>query len=181
MDAGSPISDPDNNSCQPHEGDRKQGLTLPGSSATSSVNPNLFVDNSQIVEVVALLSWGRFSYARARPRSCVPHPPKMPDLGRGRHYPKHIVAVGGRKSVLRSKILTKQMFACSSPAGLAASIVTTDRTKKKGTGTMAGPPKACLAFRNNRWRRRRFALAVRCSVGLCRGRDAKESHRRCRQ
>jgi hypothetical protein len=52
--------------------------------------------------------------------------------------------------------------------------------KKKGTGTMAGPPIA-LAFGNNRRRGRRFALAVRCSVGLCRGRDAKESYRRCRQ
>jgi hypothetical protein len=29
--------------------------------------------------------------------------------------------------------------------------------------------------------RRGFALAVRYSVGLCRGRDAKESHRRRRQ
>ena len=66
-------------------------------------------------------------------------------------------------------------------AGLAVSIVTTDRPKKKGTGTKAGPPKARLTFRNNRWRGRRFALAVRCSVGLCRGRDAKESHGRCRQ
>jgi hypothetical protein len=53
---------------------------------------------------------------------------------------------------------------------------------KKGTGTMAGPPQLpALAFRNNRRRRRSFAFAVRCSVGLCRGRDAKESKRRCRQ
>src|SRR5262249_31290692 len=52
--------------------------------------------------------------------------------------------------------------------------------KTKGTDTMAGPPVA-LAFRNNRRRRRGFALAVRYSVGLCRGRDAKESHHRCSQ
>jgi hypothetical protein len=37
-------------------------------------------------------------------------------------------------------------------------------------------------FGNNRWRRRGFALAVvRSTVSLCRGRDAKESHRQCRQ
>jgi hypothetical protein len=43
------------------------------------------------------------------------------------------------------------------------------------------PQSLALAFRNNRWRRWGFALAVRCSVGLCGGRDAKESQRRCRQ
>jgi len=54
--------------------------------------------------------------------------------------------------------------------------------QKKGTGTMAGPPEARLAFGNNRRRRRSFALAVRCSVGLCVSpSDAKESQRRCRQ
>ena len=54
--------------------------------------------------------------------------------------------------------------------------------QKKGTGTMAGPPEARLAFGNNRRRRRSLALAVRCSVGLCVSpSDAKESQRRCRQ
>ena len=37
-----------------------------------------------------------------------------------------------------------------------------------------------LAFGNNRWRRRGFALAVRRSV-LCEGRDAKKRHRCCSQ
>lgn len=41
---------------------------------------------------------------------------------------------------------------------------------------------ACSALGNNRRRWRGFALAVvRSAVGLCRGRDAKESHRYCRQ
>jgi len=42
------------------------------------------------------------------------------------------------------------------------------------------PLSFALAFGNNRWRRRGFALAVRRSV-LCEGRDAKERHRRCGQ
>ena len=33
----------------------------------------------KLLKVVALLSWGRFSYARARPQFSVPHPPKMLD------------------------------------------------------------------------------------------------------
>jgi hypothetical protein len=86
----------------------------------------------------------------------------------------------GAEVAKRQKRSNSAEFSAYDLAGLAASIVTTDRPKKKGTGTMAGPPIA-LAFGNNRRRGRRFALAVRCSVGLCRGRDAKESHRRCRQ
>src|SRR5215469_2052950 len=42
------------------------------------------------------------------------------------------------------------------------------------------PQSPALAFRNNRRRRRSFALAVRC-VGLCGGRDTEERQRRCRQ
>src|SRR6516225_9588888 len=58
-------------------------------------------------------------------------------------------------------------------------------SKKKGTGTMAGPPtrsSLSLAFRNN-WRRRRgFALAVRIASVLRIARsDAEESQRRCSQ
>jgi hypothetical protein len=55
----------------------------------------------------------------------------------------------------------------------------TEPQKDKGTGTMAGPPHSLdlSAFGNNR--RGSFALAD--SVGLCRGRDAKERQRRCRQ
>lgn len=51
-------------------------------------------------------------------------------------------------------------------------------SKEKGTGTMAGPFHLLSAFGNDR-RRRGFALAD--TVRLCRGRNAKESQRRCRQ
>ena len=55
-----------------------------------------------------------------------------------------------------------------------------DLSKKKGSGTMAGPPLA-LAFRNN-WRRRGFALAVWIASVLRIARsDAEESQRRCSQ
>jgi len=57
-------------------------------------------------------------------------------------------------------------------------------SKKKGTGTMAGPPtrsSLSLAFRNN-WRRRGFALAVWIASVLRIARsDAEESQRRCSQ
>jgi hypothetical protein len=76
--------------------------------------------------------------------------------------------LGASRTVVRSRISAHGLPGRSIP-------------KRKGTGTMAGPPKIRLAFGNNRRRRRSFALAVRCSVGLCRGRDAKESHRHCRQ
>ena len=75
--------------------------------------------------------------------------------------------LGASRTVVRSRISAHGLPGRSIP-------------KRKGTGTMAGPPKIRLAFGNNR-RRRSFALAVRCSRGLCRGRDAKESHRHCRQ
>ena len=53
-----------------------------------------------------------------------------------------------------------------------------DLSKKKGTGTMAGPSSSlALAFGNNR-RRRSFALTI---IGLGGGRDAEERHRRCSQ
>ena len=58
-------------------------------------------------------------------------------------------------------------------------------SKKKGTGTMAGPPtrsSLSLAFRNNWGRRRGFALAVERPTSLRVARsDAKESQRRCSQ
>jgi hypothetical protein len=77
------------------------------------------------------------------------------------------------------------MAAVAAPAAAAPEITGTVKLgtpQKKGTGTMAGPPEARLAFGNNRRRRRSFALAVRCSVGLCVSpSDAKESQRRCRQ
>jgi hypothetical protein len=54
--------------------------------------------------------------------------------------------------------------------------------KKKGTGTTTGPFPHSLAllsaFGNNR---RRRGLALADTVGLRRGRDGQESHRRCRQ
>jgi hypothetical protein len=50
--------------------------------------------------------------------------------------------------------------------------------KEKGPAIVTGPlNRLLLAFGNDRWRRG-FALA---DVGLCRGRDAEERHRRCRQ
>jgi hypothetical protein len=50
--------------------------------------------------------------------------------------------------------------------------------KKKRAGAMAGPPRLPLAFGSNRrWRRRCFTLAD----VLCRGRDARERQRHCRQ
>lgn len=52
--------------------------------------------------------------------------------------------------------------------------------QKKGTGHHGRSLQlSALAFRNNRRRRWGFALAD--SVGLCGGRDGKESQRRCRQ
>src|ERR1700746_859497 len=51
--------------------------------------------------------------------------------------------------------------------------------KKKGPAQWPVPPKARLAFGNDR-RRRGLALAV-VRAGLCGGRDAKESHSHCRQ
>ena len=60
---------------------RKQELTLPGSSATSSVNPPLLLTIIKLLKVVALLSWGRFSYARARPRSWNPIPRTPSEVG----------------------------------------------------------------------------------------------------
>src|SRR5215472_12661919 len=55
-------------------------------------------------------------------------------------------------------------------------------TAQKGRDRHNGrsPLSFALAFGNNRWRRRGFALAVRRSV-LCEGRDAKKRHRRCSQ
>jgi hypothetical protein len=54
--------------------------------------------------------------------------------------------------------------------------------KKIRTGTMAGPPKLALAFRNNWGRRRGFALAVVVPTSLRIARsDAEESQRRCGQ
>ena len=57
-------------------------------------------------------------------------------------------------------------------------------SKKKGTGTMAGPPtrsSLSLAFRNN-WRWRGFALAVWIASVLRIARsDAEENQRRCSQ
>ena len=52
--------------------------------------------------------------------------------------------------------------------------------KRKGPAQWPAPPQLpALAFGNDRWRRG-LALAVVRS-GLCGGRDAQESKRRCRQ
>jgi hypothetical protein len=46
----------------------------------------------------------------------------------------------GAEVAKRQKRSNSVEFSAYNLAGLAASIVTTDRPKKKGTGTMAGPP-----------------------------------------
>jgi hypothetical protein len=57
-------------------GIRRQGLIFLQCNVVRLPQP-LLLTIIKLLKVVTLLSWGRFSYARARPRSSVPHPPKM--------------------------------------------------------------------------------------------------------
>ena len=108
------------------------------------LTPTSFVDNNQIVEGRGAVKLGPVLVLESPAPILRPPSPKMPDeVG--------VVISQVNMAFSRRKLLSRlrpsmPKSASYDLAGQAASIVTTDRPKKKGTGTKAGPPKARLSL-----------------------------------